>query len=214
MSFANNLYYLRKQSGISQEELADRLNVSRQAVSKWETGESYPETEKIIAICDMYGVTMDELIRGDITVKKENDVPDEPQTKTAETIPDENQGDHEENEKNNPHKAAEIAIIPILWTASAIIYLILGIFLSLWHPAWIIFVFMPAVISGVEIAFVPKEKRLKKVLGFIESLAIFGSTTGYLLCGFLLGWWGTMWVLFLLIPITGAICEIFKQKKK
>lgn len=70
MSFAENLQYLRKREKITQEELSEELNVSRQSVSKWETGEAYPETEKIIILCDKFNVTMDELMRG--RVDKEN----------------------------------------------------------------------------------------------------------------------------------------------
>ena len=65
MSFGDNLQYLRKRDKITQEELAEKLQVSRQSVSKWETSEAYPETEKIIALCDIFGVTMDALISGD-----------------------------------------------------------------------------------------------------------------------------------------------------
>lgn len=50
MSFAENLQYLRKRDKVTQEGLAETLGVSRQSVSKWETGEAYPETEKIIAL--------------------------------------------------------------------------------------------------------------------------------------------------------------------
>lgn len=67
MAFAENLYYLRKKNRITQEELADSLEVSRQSVSKWETGEAYPETEKLIALCDKFGVSLDDLLRGDLT---------------------------------------------------------------------------------------------------------------------------------------------------
>ena len=67
MAFADNLYYLRKKHRITQEELADSLDVSRQSVSKWETGEAYPETEKLIALCDRFGVSLDDLLRGDLT---------------------------------------------------------------------------------------------------------------------------------------------------
>lgn len=70
MNFSENLQSLRKSSGISQEQLAERLGVSRQAVSKWETDGGYPETDKIIQLCDMFGVTMDELIKGRISVDK------------------------------------------------------------------------------------------------------------------------------------------------
>ena len=62
MEFHNKLYNLRKQKGLSQEELANRLNVSRQTISKWEVGDSTPDMEKLIAISDMFGISLDELV--------------------------------------------------------------------------------------------------------------------------------------------------------
>ena len=62
MEFNNKLYELRKQKGFSQEELASRLNVSRQTVSKWERGESSPDMEKLVAMSDLFGITLDELV--------------------------------------------------------------------------------------------------------------------------------------------------------
>lgn len=64
MEFNNRLYQLRKQKGLSQEELASRLNVSRQTVSKWEIGDSTPDMEKLAAISDLFEVSLDELILG------------------------------------------------------------------------------------------------------------------------------------------------------
>ena len=55
MTFGEKLQRLRKEAGLSQEELAGRLHVSRQAVSKWERNESYPETEKRRRRCDSSG---------------------------------------------------------------------------------------------------------------------------------------------------------------
>ena len=62
MNFAEKLYTLRTQSGYSQEVLAEKLNVSRQAVSKWETGPTLPETDKIIAIGSLFNVSIDSLL--------------------------------------------------------------------------------------------------------------------------------------------------------
>ena len=70
MEFNNKLYELRKQKGLSQEELANRLNVSRQTVSKWEVGESSPDMEKLVAISELFGISLDELVL-DKAVKKE-----------------------------------------------------------------------------------------------------------------------------------------------
>ena len=64
MDFNNRLYQLRKQKGLSQEELANRLNVSRQTVSKWEVGDSTPEMEKLVAISDLFDVSLDALVMG------------------------------------------------------------------------------------------------------------------------------------------------------
>ena len=64
MDFNNRLYQLRKQKGFSQEELANRLNVSRQTVSKWEVGDSTPDMEKLIAISDLFDVSLDKLVMG------------------------------------------------------------------------------------------------------------------------------------------------------
>lgn len=72
MDFNNRLYQLRKQKGLSQEELANRLNVSRQTVSKWEVGDSTPDMEKLIAISDLFDVSLDKLVMGkeDISVNQ------------------------------------------------------------------------------------------------------------------------------------------------
>ncbi len=62
---ANRLYELRKKHNLSQEELAERLGVSRQAVSKWERSEASPDTDNLIALAKIYGLTLDELIYGE-----------------------------------------------------------------------------------------------------------------------------------------------------
>ncbi len=62
MEFNNKLYHLRKQKGLSQEELANCLNVSRQTISKWEVGDSTPDMEKLIAISDLFEISLDELV--------------------------------------------------------------------------------------------------------------------------------------------------------
>lgn len=65
VSIGNRLYQYRRKSGLSQEELAARLGVSRQAVSKWERAEAAPDTDNLINLSKIYGVTLDELINND-----------------------------------------------------------------------------------------------------------------------------------------------------
>jgi len=62
---SEKLYKLRKNSGLSQEQLAEQLNVSRQAISKWEQGTAIPESEKLISISNYFDVTVDYLLKED-----------------------------------------------------------------------------------------------------------------------------------------------------
>lgn len=65
MALSEKLYALRKKSGLSQEQLAERLNVSRQAISKWESGQSIPESDKLITISQYFNITLDYLMKED-----------------------------------------------------------------------------------------------------------------------------------------------------
>lgn len=71
MSFGENLQLIRAKHNITQEQLAEQLEVTRQSVSKWESGTSYPEMNTILKICEMYQVSMDELMRGTLEERDE-----------------------------------------------------------------------------------------------------------------------------------------------
>lgn len=62
MTLGEKIYYYRKQCALSQEELAERIGVSRQAVSKWELGDALPEVDKLLTLARTFGVTTDELL--------------------------------------------------------------------------------------------------------------------------------------------------------
>jgi len=83
MTFPQKLQEYRRAAQLSQEELAHRLGVSRQSVSKWEQGQSFPETEKLIELSSMLGVSMDSLLKAE-------DLPpmDDPEKQAAEVVPD------------------------------------------------------------------------------------------------------------------------------
>ncbi len=66
VNFAKNLAVLRKRRGFTQEELGDRCGVSRQAVTKWESGENQPDLETITKVCSIMEVTLEELVYGTI----------------------------------------------------------------------------------------------------------------------------------------------------
>ena len=71
MNIGEKLYELRKGKNLSQEEVADKLNVTRQTISKWETNQSTPDFDKIKPLCELYDITADELLTGEIKEKTE-----------------------------------------------------------------------------------------------------------------------------------------------
>lgn len=75
MTFAEKLFKLRKDNGLSQEGLAEKLNTSRQAISKWENGQGFPETEKLILIGNIFEVSIDYLLKD--TVQQSDDIDEE-----------------------------------------------------------------------------------------------------------------------------------------
>ncbi len=84
MAVSEKLYKLRKKSGLSQEQLAERLGVSRQAISKWEQGSAVPESEKLIAISEYFGVSLDYLLKdGEADVPAESEKEAAPASKTG-----------------------------------------------------------------------------------------------------------------------------------
>ena len=70
MTFGDKLQYLRKTKGISQEELASQLNLSRQAISKWENNSSIPDVENIVKLSNIFDVPTDYLLKSEVEIAK------------------------------------------------------------------------------------------------------------------------------------------------
>ena len=81
MTLGENIVRLRTQKNWSQGDLADALDISRQSVSKWETDASIPELDKLLKLSEFFGVTLDELVRGEEVPKTETAMPE------AQTVP-------------------------------------------------------------------------------------------------------------------------------
>ena len=115
MEFNNKLYELRKQKGFSQEELANRLNVSRQTISKWEVGESTPDMENLVAISELFEISLDELVL--------NKVPEKADT-SAQVVKSEFYSDIKENVLTEENRKKAKKGLKIAAIVSGIIVLI------------------------------------------------------------------------------------------
>ena len=86
MSLGNNLFHARKKSGLSQEEVAGKLGVSRQTISKWELDETLPDICQSKKLANLYGLSLDELIAFDIDVKEIQDIIDRTDEAVSEKV--------------------------------------------------------------------------------------------------------------------------------
>lgn len=120
MILADKIIRHRKKNGWSQEELADKLNVSRQAVSKWESAQSIPELEKILALAYLFGVSTDYLIKDEI---EDDELADETREEPKRKITIEKANEYLEMRKKS---AVQIALAVLLCILSPIALFILG----------------------------------------------------------------------------------------
>jgi transcriptional regulator with XRE-family HTH domain len=203
---AARLAQMRHQHGYSQEELAEKLGVSRQAVSKWERAESAPDTDNLIALSRLYGVSLDTLLglkvpeapaapaddsaEYEVPPQEEEAAPEAPAVEAAaeeaEEIP--SYYAHLAQQEQARREAARRSYpYPVL---VAVAYLVLGFVFHLWHPGWIIFLTIP-------LFYLPESQRQPvRLLGNPVMITII-----YLLLGTMCNWWHPGWLVFLLIPL-------------
>lgn len=128
MKFNEKLMAIRKMKGLSQEELGMELQVSRQTISKWESGQSYPDFQKLVMLSDYFDMTLDELVKDiDVQDVRDKNLTDE---KVASIYLD------VENVKNNSKKFVKIFCYAGL---GLVVIVILSFILHLFFPdiAWL-----------------------------------------------------------------------------
>lgn len=149
LEIANRLVTLRREHGLSQEELAAKLGVSRQAVSKWERCESSPDTDNLIALARLYGVSLDTLLlhnaggaaaqqAAQAYATQEEDEDDE--VFAAADAWDQAEAEVREERRRSLKK--KLLSFPYA-AALPFFYLLMGFGFGLWHPGWIIFLTVP-----------------------------------------------------------------------
>lgn len=202
MTIGERLLKLRKEKNISQEELANVLDVSRQTVSKWETDQTTPDFDKIIPLCEYFGITSDELLTGNQNIKEAK----------------------QDNVKSN--FARNIAIAVMLYIFALISIIAIGGGLNKPITGLSIFFVFIALATGLLIyngiyyskesddSKETKEDSIEKqIMNIIDILGV----TIYLFISFITMAWHITWILFLIIALVKEIVKLIlslNSKKK
>ena len=205
MSLGERLYELRKKKGLSQEEVADQLNVTRQTISKWETDESKPDFDKIVPICELFGIDSKELLTGEKELTK------------AET-------ETKENKEIKKKKAAIISVSILLYFVSIVWIivseetfnlndgLVVGVFLLICGIASAMLVYQGITLHTSNEK--KEEKKQDKKLRSIISLTATIFTLVYLLVSFITMAWHLTWLIWILFAVVEEIIKIIYEMKK
>lgn len=251
IEIANRLVNLRKANNLSQEALAEKLGISRQAVSKWERAEASPDTDNLILLARLYGVSIDELLKTDDEIPRpEIEEGDKNELTVNDDTSDSNEeyvhiglikGIHVKDKDGEVHvgwdgihvidntgKGDNVNIdkigvyvngkkydkewfahrhhsrFPMGWVI-IILYFVIGIFWSAWHPGWLLFLLIPIWDSIVEVIY---HKNLR-----CFAYPVF-ATLVFLCLGIFGSLWNPGWVVFLTIPLFYAIVGRTRNRAK
>lgn len=193
----SRLASLRKEFGYSQESLAQELGLSRQAISKWERGESAPDTDNLIALSNLYGVSIDDLLHKNIEelARKKNEkvlisITGDEEKSLNVRLP--KTGSGEAINKPLSDKLLKFPFFVIVIVA----FLLLGLFGNLWHPSWVLFLLIP---SYYLVALACRMTG-KKAFMLLMPLPLI-VTIVFLFAGFIFGIWKYAWLVYTLLPL-------------
>lgn len=198
MDLGEKLFKLRKEKNLSQEEVAEKLNVTRQSVSKWETNQSTPDFDKIVPLCELYGVSSDYLLTGkEANIEKNN-----------------------YQEKNvNKIKAMHICtsvflyFIAVIWIIVAESFIddrfLVGVFLFICALATIILIY-----GFVSLPNKKKEEKKENKYKRIDNIISLLFTFIYLLISFITMQWAITWLIWIVYSIVLEITHIILDMKE
>lgn len=188
---ANRFTELRKQQGLSQEQLAEKLGVSRQAVSKWERAEASPDIENLSALARLYGITIDELINGPQQPFPEND--SEAYADKRENSEQPNEPDPSEISENKGSSGITFLLHGFPFAMIVLmVYFLTGFLLDAWYINWVLFLLIPCW-YGLVTAIRTRRPALFPYPVLIAAV--------YLVLGFWRDLWHPGWIVFFTIPI-------------
>ena len=198
MTIGDRLLKLRKERNLSQEDLANELDVSRQTISKWETNQSVPDFDKIVPLCNYFGITTDELLTGNKNLLESN----------AQSI--------------KSTYARNIAIAVMLYIISVVAIIICGAGFEKPITGVSIFFTLIAIATGLLIyngiyyKKESKEEQPTKKNSIVKQINSIVDTIGlviYLLVSFLTGAWHITWIIFIIVGIINQIIKLFFDLK-
>lgn len=202
MSLGQRLMELRKEKHLSQEEVADQLNVTRQSVSKWETDQSTPDFDKILPICELFGITTEELITGEKKVINNKD-------DNSEVIYD--------TEENKQKRIGGLAIgillyfVAVAWIVSSIAafkvnpIIATSVFLIICGIATCMIVYT-AIVYKKKLS--PEEEKKNKLYKQVDSILALVFLVLYFLISFLTFAWHITWIIFIIYALASEIAKL------
>ena len=193
IEIADRLVKLRKKYGYSQEELADKLGLSRQAVSKWERAEASPDTDNLICLAKLYGVSLDELLATDEDIDtivkeqvKEEEKKEEPK---QENVSSEKKHDRVIIDDNGIHVHDKDGSSVEIGDHGIRCY-----------------------DSDGSCVKVHKPSRAMAVIGAVEGVLFLLAAVGFILLGSLMDLWASAWIVFFLPEVFCSIARCIVKK--
>lgn len=207
MNIGEKLFELRKEKNLSQEEVADKLNVTRQTISKWETNQSTPDFDKIVPLCELFEITTEELLTG--KKPEENNTKQEEKEIVEEKIP---------TREEVRRKSAEVVSTSVFMYILAVVVIIIAIPLLNMNPilataifliiiAWATARIIKHYMSIPKFEKTKEEKKEDAILKQINGIVGAICTAIYFIISFTTMAWHITWVIFI---IDGLICQIIK----
>ena len=219
MDLGEKLYELRKEKNLSQENVAEQLNVTRQTISKWETNQSTPDFDKIVPLCELYGITPNELLTGEKPEEKNNNLEDEENNIKKNLFSRGKDDDYENMTRNQiKRKSAEVISGSVFLFIFAIAFAGVGVTVLRWNPVLVGCSFLLLIGLGVtniirHFMSIPKfektedEKKEDEILNQINGIIGAICVVIYFIVSFTTFAWHITWVIFI---INGLICQIIK----
>lgn len=226
MDLGERLFELRKSKNLTQDDVAERLNVTRQTVSKWETNQSTPDFDKIVPLCDLYGISPNELLKGEkenneVEDNKNNDIFDLNEAKNHLFTREKRDKDNYENMTRNQikQKSAKVVSSSILVFFIAIAYAGIGTTVFRWNPIIVGCTFLILIGWGVtrivkHYMSIPKfdktkeEEKQDKVVKQINEIIGGIGVAIYFIVSFITMAWHITWVIFIIIAMVEQVVKL------